>query len=60
MKVMEQRQLTGNWYLKRTIWGTYRVMVEVYHSGYIRDTIYKKAKVEDIVELGLYCNKYKD
>ena len=54
---MKQRRLTGNWYLKRTIWGTYRVMVEVYHNEYIKDTIYKKAKVEDIVELGLYCKK---
>lgn len=55
---MKQRQLTGNWYLKRTIWGTYRVMVEVHINEYIKDTIYKKANVEDIVELGLYCNKY--
>ena len=55
---MEQRQLTGNWYLKRTIWGTYRVMVEVQIKEYcIKYTFYKKANVEDIVELGLYCNK---
>ena len=57
---MIQRQLTGNWYLKRTIWGTYRVMVEVHINEYIKDTIYKKANVEDIVELGLYCNECND
>ena len=51
---MKQRQLTGNWYLKRTIWGTYRVMVEVESNGF---TFYKKAEERDIVELGLYCNK---
>ena len=54
---MIQRQLTGNWYLKRTIWGTYRVMVEVHINDYIKDTKYRKAEVEDIVELGLYCNE---
>jgi len=55
---MKQKRLTGNWYLKRTIWGTYRVMVEVQiKEYYIKYTFYKKAEERDIVELGLYCNK---
>jgi len=58
---MKQRQLTGNWYLKRTIWGTYRVMVEKY-SNDVPDIFpsYEKAKERDEVELGIYCNLYKN
>jgi len=57
---MKQRQLTGNWYLKRTIWGTYRVMVEKCSNDVPGGvTFYKKANERDEVELGIYCNLYK-
>ena len=63
---MERRDLTGKWYLKKTFWGTYKVMVQVnsskwedptYGNGgghYTPEvTMYENAKEGDLIELGI-------
>ena len=65
---MEQRQLTGKWYLKKYFWGKYKVMVEVksskwddpsYGNGggsYSPEIIfYEDARESDLIELGINC-----
>lgn len=58
---MEKRNLTGNWYLKKTLFGNYKVMVEV-KKTYIDEndfsfspsyTMYEKATNVDIILLGI-------
>lgn len=69
---MEQRQLTGKWYLKKTFWGKYKVMVEVksmewsdpsYGNGggsYLPErTFYDVARESDLIELGINCKSSK-
>ena len=63
-----ERRLTGNWYLKKTFWGRYKVMVEVvvrewsdpsYGNGggcYSPERdYYEDAREGDIVKLGINC-----
>ena len=63
------RILTGNWYLKKTFWGTYTLMVEVtkriwddpsYGNGggsYSPEiTSYEKAKEGDAIDLKIKIN----
>jgi len=65
---MKQRQLTGKWYLKKTFWGKYKLMVEVksnkwddpsYGNGggcYSPERIfYEDARESDLIELGINC-----
>lgn len=67
-KIMEQRQLTGKWYLKKTFWGNYKVMVEIKSSKWDdpsygngggsyspKRIFYEDARESDLIELGINC-----
>lgn len=61
-----KRELTGKWYLDKRRWGGYNVMVQVKVREWVDETYgnggggyrperteYQKAKVEDLIELGI-------
>lgn len=60
---MGTRELTGEWYLRRNIFGRYKVMVEVISTTICRHDFtespefrrYEKAKEEDFSLLGIRC-----
>jgi len=65
---MEERQLTGKWYLKKNFWGNYKLMVQVKSSEWDDPsqgngggsfspeiTLYEDARESDLLELDIKC-----
>lgn len=52
-----KEELTGNWFLKKGWFGTLQVMVEIKKTicnGHF-ELFYRKAKLEDIINLNIKC-----